>query len=104
MSKTIASLDIQIQACAGSASTNIDRLAASLGRLSNALTTLKCLPETMKSIDTATLDGFAEGMKKPADALEPLSTRIDKVTAGFSRLIFLPINIRYSIATYFFRR
>ena len=90
MSTTIDSLGIQIQASAGSAAANIDRLAASLGRLSSALTTLKRLPEIMKSIDTAALDGFAEGMKKLADALEPLSTRIDKVTAGFSRLIFYP--------------
>ena len=147
MSVTIDSLDIQISSSAGSAVANIDKLAASLGRLkssagltkvtnnlsklsaslntlnsasgvisnlerladamsslagvqklsglSSAFTTLKRLPEIMQSIDATAITSFAQSMKTLADAMEPLATRINTISAGFSRL---PGSIRNAIS------
>jgi len=66
-----------------------------LSGLSSAFTTLKRLPELMKSIDAAEVTAFAQSMKELADALEPLSTRIDKIARGFSQL---PVYIRASVS------
>lgn len=66
-----------------------------LSGLSSALTTLKRLPEIMKSIDPAAVTAFAQSMKDLADAMEPLATRITAVATGFSRL---PANIRAAVS------
>ena len=66
-----------------------------LSGLSSALTTLKRLPEIMKSIDPAAVTAFAASMKELADALEPLANKIDRISAGFSRL---PANLRSAVS------
>lgn len=138
MSVTIDSLEIQIQSSAGSAASNIDKLANSLGKLrenaklttvtnnisklsdalgklqasstslgsinklaeamqslssiqkasglTSAMNALKKVPEITKSLNTATLDEFAEKMKKLSSALAPLATQLNSVGTAFNRL------------------
>ena len=57
-----------------------------LSGLNSALNTLKKLPEITKSLDAAQITEFGSRMEKLANALDPLATKINQVSAGFAKL------------------
>lgn len=60
-----------------------------IGKLSNlasAVSALKKIPDITKNLDTATLDAFADKVKRLSAALAPLVTQINAVGQGFSKL------------------
>ena len=106
VTNNLSKLSASLNTLSGSAAalSNLEKLASAmsslsgvqkLSGLSSALTTLKRLPEIMKSIDPAAVTAFAASMKELADAMEPLATKIDRISAGFSRL---PANLRSAVS------
>ena len=106
VTNNLSKLSASLNALSGSAGalSNLEKLASAMSNLSgvqklsglsSALTTLKRLPEIMKSIDPATVTAFAASMKELADAMGPLATKIDQISAGFSRL---PVNLRNAVS------
>ena len=106
VTNNLSKLSASLASLSGSAAVvgNLEKLANAmsglagvqkLSGLSSALTTLKRLPEIMKSIDPAAVTAFAASMKELADAMEPLATRISAISAGFARL---PANIRNAVS------
>lgn len=54
--------------------------------LSNALNTLKKLPEVVGGLDAVDFDKFTTQMRKMSIALGPVATKINSITSGFSKL------------------
>ena len=82
-----------LQSTSGAMS-NLSKLAKAmqgLGTLqltgfTSAMNALKRLPDVMNGLNTAKLDEFRKKMRKLADALAPLATKITEVSKGFSKL------------------
>lgn len=62
--------------------------------LGSTLSSLKKIPEITKGLDPAVLSSFASKIKEVTAAILPLSTEMQKVSNGFSKL---PINIQKAI-------
>ena len=56
------------------------------GQFTSVVSSLKKLPEITNSLDTATLDAFADKMRRISDSMAPLATHMDAVARGFNAL------------------
>lgn len=54
--------------------------------LNSVINTLKKLPDVMAALDASKIEAFSAAMRKLADGLEPLATRITEVARGFAKL------------------
>ena len=56
------------------------------GNFSSLINSLKKIPEITTSLDTSTLDAFAEKMQRLTNIMTPLAAEMDKVARGFNAL------------------
>ena len=106
LSKTIATniteIGVAIRSLDGTDYTNVGKLATGLApletigksNLGSNLRQLEKIPEITKNLDPATLSAFADKIREVTVAILPLSTEMEKVSNGFSKL---PANIQRAI-------